>query len=73
MLSTAAGYRLVTGDGAEPEPSVEVDGVVYHVARPHELAVPRRRRPAYVATPRSLPTPSLSASPRSTRGAAGRR
>ena len=42
MLSTAAGYRIVTGDGAEPTPTVEVDGVVYRGRGPHGLAVPRR-------------------------------
>ena len=32
MLSTAAGYRIVIGDGAQPTPTVEVDGVVYQVS-----------------------------------------
>jgi hypothetical protein len=49
MLTTSAGYRLVTGDGAEPEPSVEIDGTTYLVGQRVRSPFPGDERPAYVA------------------------
>jgi hypothetical protein len=51
MLSTTAGYRLVTGEGAEPEAIVEIDGVVYLVGQRVGSPFPGDERPAYVAAP----------------------
>jgi hypothetical protein len=51
LLSSATGYRLVTGDGAEPEPSVEIDGTVYLVGQRVRSPFPGDERPAYVAEP----------------------
>jgi hypothetical protein len=49
MLTTAAGYRLVTGDGADPESSVEIDGTTYLVGQRVRSPFPGDERPAYVA------------------------
>ena len=51
LLSTATGYRLVTGEGAEPEPRVEIDGTVYLVGQRVRSPFPGDERPAYVAEP----------------------
>ena len=51
MLSTTAGYRLVTGQGAEPEPNIEIDGIVYLVGQRVSSPFPGDERPAFVAAP----------------------
>ncbi|MGZ4410827.1 MAG: hypothetical protein ACXVY8_01710 [Gaiellaceae bacterium] len=50
MLSTAAGYRIVIGDGARPAPAVEVDGVVFHVSGRMSSPFPGDTRTAFFAT-----------------------
>ena len=50
MLSTAAGYRIVIGNGAEPTPTVEVDGVVFQVSGRMSSPFPGDTRTAFFAT-----------------------
>ena len=50
MLSTAAGYRIVIGSGAEPTPTVEVDGVVFQVSGRMSSPFPGDTRTAFFAT-----------------------
>jgi outer membrane biosynthesis protein TonB len=50
MLSTSAGYRIVIGDGAQPTPTIEVDGVVFQVAGRMGSPFPGDTRTAYFAS-----------------------
>ena len=50
MLSTAAGYRIVIGNGAEPTPTVELDGVVFQVSGRMSSPFPGDTRTAFFAT-----------------------
>ena len=50
MLSTAAGYRILIGDGAEPGSSIDVDGVVFRVAGRMSSPFPGDTRTAFFAT-----------------------
>ena len=50
MLSTAAGYRILIGDGAQPTPSIEVDGIVFEVSGRMSSPFPGDTRTAYFAT-----------------------
>jgi len=50
MLATAAGYRIVIGDGAQPTPTVEVDGFVYEVSGRMASPFPGDTRTAFFAT-----------------------
>jgi hypothetical protein len=50
MLSTAAGYRIVIGDGAEPSTTIEVDGIVFAVTGRMGSPFPGDTRTAWFAT-----------------------
>jgi hypothetical protein len=49
MLTTPAGYRLLIGDGTEPEAGFEIDGVVYDISHRIASPFPGDDRPAFVA------------------------
>jgi hypothetical protein len=50
MLATAAGYRIVIADGAQPTPTVEVDGVIYDVSGRMSSPFPGDTRTAFFAS-----------------------
>jgi hypothetical protein len=50
MLATVAGYRIVIGDGAQPTPTLEVDGVVFQVSGRMSSPFPGDTRTAFFAT-----------------------
>ncbi len=50
MLATAAGYRIVIGDGVQPTPTVEVEGFVYEVSGRMASPFPGDTRTAFFAT-----------------------
>ena len=50
MVPTTAGYRIITGGGAEAEPTLEVDGIVFDIAGRMASPFPGDTRTAYFAT-----------------------
>ena len=60
MLSTAAGYRIVIGDGVQPTPTVEVDGAVYEVSGRMSSPFPGDLRTAFFASRTDSPVASAA-------------